>query len=321
MRLSALVVTFNRSAHLRLTVQRLLDEGADHVLVVDNASTDDTQEVLTELDDPRLEVIRLQSNTGGAGGFEAGLRHIRDVTDPDWVVVMDDDGRPSSGALNAFRNADLSGWDAVASAVYYPDGRICDMNRPGRNPFWHMKTMVKTSLGLLYGGSRDGYHLGAKDYAATSTAQPIDYASFVGLFLSRDAIHRAGLPDGDLFIYGDDTLYTLRLARAGGKIGFLPEIKYEHDCSTLGADETRRYTPIWKSYYIHRNVLTMYRYAAGPWFVVICPLLLLKWGLNARHYDKDRGLYIRLLRRGIWDAARGQRGKLSGDLAQAAGQP
>ena len=58
-------------------------------------------------------------------------------------------------------------------------------------------------------------------------------SSFVGLFLSRQAIARAGYPEGGLFIYGDDLIYTLHLSKAGGKIGFLPWLRFEHDLSLI----------------------------------------------------------------------------------------
>ena len=38
------------------------------LVVVDNASSDGTAHYLEGLDDPRLDVLRLETNTGGAGG-------------------------------------------------------------------------------------------------------------------------------------------------------------------------------------------------------------------------------------------------------------
>jgi len=147
--LVAVVVTYNRLDQLQQTVARLLETPAlflTAVVVMDNASTDGTKVWLATLNDPRLLVVRCARNLGGAGGFEKGLRLITKQFDPDWVVVMDDDGRPAPGALEAFHGQDLQGWDAVAAAVYYPDGRICDMNRPSRNPFWHRKVFFNTFI-------------------------------------------------------------------------------------------------------------------------------------------------------------------------------
>ena len=84
------------------------------------------------------------------------------------------------------------------------------------------------------GGGRMGFHLGNDAYEAKS-ATPIDAASFVGLFLSRSAIKATGFPDGRLFIYGDDVLYTLAMRRAGQGVIFVPSIRFEHDFKTFEA--------------------------------------------------------------------------------------
>jgi len=122
--IAAVVVTHDRLDKLTVTAARLLDQPVDHVIVVDNASTDGTAAWLATLDDPRLQVHRSATNQGGAGGFSVGMRLARDVADADWTVVMDDDGRPAPGAIDAFRATDLSRWDAIGAAVHHPDGRI-----------------------------------------------------------------------------------------------------------------------------------------------------------------------------------------------------
>lgn len=296
--LVAVVVTYNRLDQLKQTLARLLETSLQDltaVVVMDNASTDGTDDWLSSQTDPRLLVVRSDSNLGGAGGFEKGMRLITDRYDPDWVVVMDDDGRPATGALAAFHDQDLEGWDAVAAAVYYPDGRICDMNRPSRNPFWRRKVFMRT---MLSGGGRDGFHITPADYEGD--ACQIDISSFVGLFVSRAAIARIGYPDGRLFVYGEDGLYTLSLSKVGGRIGFFPAVRFEHDCSTFDGDD-RRFRPLWKVYYYHRNLLFLYRLAAGWMFWPLLLVILPKWLLKLRHHSGERGPYLRLLRRAVTD--------------------
>jgi GT2 family glycosyltransferase len=103
MTLCAVVVTFNRLAQLQITLPALRDQDVDHIIVVDNASTDDTPAWLADQANARVHVVQLADNTGGAGGFEAGMAYARDHFDPDWMVLMDDDSRPQSGALARFR--------------------------------------------------------------------------------------------------------------------------------------------------------------------------------------------------------------------------
>ncbi len=303
--LVAVVVTYNRLDKLRVTLARLLDTSARDlaaVLVVDNASDDGTGDWLAAQDDPRLMIHRSATNTGGAGGFETGMRLASKRFDPDWMVVMDDDGRPQPGALAAFHAADNSDWDAVAAAVYFPNGRICDINRPSINPFWNRAAFWRTALGA----GREGFHLSPEDYAAKAR-RAVDASSFVGLFVSRGAVERVGYPDGRLFVYGDDVLYTLRLRAAGGRIAFDPTLRFEHDFSTIAPGE-RRFRPLWKSYYHHRNLLMVYREAAGWLFWPALLVVLPKWLWKVRDYAGQRRAFLGLLVRAVRDGLTGHTG-------------
>ncbi|WP_347312613.1 glycosyltransferase [Defluviimonas sp. SAOS-178_SWC] len=304
-RLVAVVVTHNRCAQLDTTLTRLAAEPKNllhAVVVVDNQSTDDTEKLLTRhgaaLPD-RLLIHRSDTNLGGAGGFALGIRLAVERFDPDWVVVMDDDARPASGALDAFHAGDHAGWEAVAAAVYFPGGDICEMNRPSCNPFWSGAGMARLVRHVAMGRGRDGFHIPVAAYRDTEPT-PIDGASFVGLFLSRRAIALAGYPDARLFIYGDDVLYTLGLRERGGRICFHPQVRFEHDFSTIHTAE-KRFLPLWKSYYHHRNLLIVYRRAAGMLFWPALLLILPKWILKVRYHAGDRRAYLRLLARAVRD--------------------
>lgn len=295
--LAAVVVTYNRRDQIVTTVARLLSELCDHVIVVDNGSTDGTREWLETQNDPRLRILLSKENLGGAGGFEWGMRTAVEQYDPDWIVVMDDDGRPEPGALEVFRQQELDGWAGLAAAVYYPDGRICDMNRPTVNPFWHIDTFFRALFRI---GQRDAFHLVPEDYAA-ATPKAIDITSFVGFFISREGIKKAGYPDPALFVYGDDGLYTIGLRQAGGRIAFMPEIRFEHDCSTFIGGNSKTFQPIWKVYYYHRNLLLLYRAAAGWMFWPVLLLILPKWLLKGRHQGANSSLYFSFLYQAVKD--------------------
>lgn len=296
MRIAAIVVTHNRLAQLEKTIERLLSEPVDHVIVVDNASTDGTAERLARITSPRFHPISLERNLGGAGGFEEGLRQATEVFDPDWCVVMDDDSRPEPGATAHFRAMDLAGVDGVAAAVFALDGSICDMNRPSVNPFWRRDAFWRTAMGK----GRMGFHLANEAYRASEPTE-IDATSFVGLYLSRAAIKAAGLPDGRLFIYGDDVLYTLSMRRAGLRLVFAPNLHFEHDFKTFAA-ESRAFRPLWKVYYHYRNLLLVYRVASGLWFWPALFLILPKWLMKVRFYGPDWALFLKLLNLAVLDA-------------------
>jgi GT2 family glycosyltransferase len=299
--LVAVLVTHDRLAQLRRTLERLLAAPADElaaVVVVDNASADGTGDYLAALGDPRLEVITLHENRGGAGGFAAGMAAARARRDPDWIVVMDDDARPMPGTLAAFHRLDRRGWDALAAAVLLPDGSIAEMNRPSRNPFREARVLWRA---LRRG--RSGFHLDDAAFAPDAGAQAVDVASFVGLFLSRRALDLAGLPDPGLFLYGDDALYTLTLTARGGRMGFVPHLRFEHDCRSLGGGHLR---PLWRLYYYHRNLIILYRAAAGPWVWPALAVIVPKWLWRAARHPDGGGRALRLLARALRDGVLGR---------------
>jgi len=291
-RLAALVVTRNRLPQLRVTVARLLAEPVALVLVVDNASDDDTATWLADQTDPRLRVLSLAQNTGGAGGFAAGLAHLRQLGGFDWLVTMDDDARPEPGTLASAGVMDLTEWDAVAAAVYYPDGALCEMNRPIVN--------------RLSGRAFLPTHFNAKDYAGTE-ARPITASSFVGLFISKETLDAVPLPDPSLFLYMDDGLFTLGISQGGRQLGFAPTLRFEHDCRTLATGMTG-FRPLWKVYYYHRNMLIFYRASMGAlaWPALI--FLLPRWIAKVRDQPGEKVTYLRLLARATLDGLRNRRG-------------
>lgn len=317
-RLVAVVVTHDRPWHLKTALAALLASPPSVlavVLVVDNASGPETAALLAAEVDPRLTVLRLETNTGGAGGFEAGLRHAIDRLSPDWLVVLDDDARPDPGAMAGFHALDLTGWDAVAAAVRHPDGTLCEMNRPVYNPFRHPRLLLRT----LAGGGREAFHLSEGDYVGTDL-RPVDGASFVGLFLRARVVAAHGYPDGRLFLYADDAIYSQSLTRAGHRLAFAPQLRFTHDSQTLSRADPR-IRPLWKVYYYHRNLTLLYRQAAGLFFWPVMVLYIPRWALRLRHHGGERRAFWRLLMAGLRDGLTHRLTRSHPEVLRLAGVP
>lgn len=104
--LAIVIVSFNRRDALLETLSRVTELAAT-VVVVDNASTDDSVEQV-RASFPNVHVIANQTNVGVAA-FNQGvlavdqLAHARSIaqTADDLVLVLDDDARPDPASLNA----------------------------------------------------------------------------------------------------------------------------------------------------------------------------------------------------------------------------
>lgn len=190
----AVVVTYNRRDLLRecLTALRAQSRPVDQLVVVDNASEDGTVAMVrAEFGD--VELIALDSNTGGAGGFHAGLEH--GLRGPGaWFWILDDDTVPEPDALAALLAARerLDHEPALLSSrVLWTDGSLHPMNAP-----WPRWTRPEVALEAIEHGLLE-----------------VRAATYVSILVSRGALERRGLPHPDFFIWGDDVEFTARLLR------------------------------------------------------------------------------------------------------------
>lgn len=212
MRVAAVVVTYNRRALLEQTLDALESQVhlPDHLVIIDNASTDETEAFLSERKfSVPATVRRLAENTGGAGGFAAGTQLAYELG-LDGMWLMDDDTVPQPEALGELvsgleRATDVLGYQPsfACSLVLWKDGSLCEMNTP--EPTWDF------ARPLAMGG----------DFTLMKSC------SFVSVLVTREAVHAVGLPSANFFIWYDDAEYTQRLAKYRPGI-FLPSSKVNH---------------------------------------------------------------------------------------------
>ena len=108
-RVAAIVVTYNRKALLQECLEAIFSQTypVRKVIIVDNASTDGTRDLLDQrgfLKDQRVLYKLMERNTGGAGGFCDGLKIARDMPF-DWFWIMDDDTIPAEDCLEELLKA------------------------------------------------------------------------------------------------------------------------------------------------------------------------------------------------------------------------
>lgn len=91
-RIVAVVVTYNRCELLKECIEALrsIEEKID-IMVVDNASTDNTSEIVSKYsNDSNFLYYNTGKNIGGAGGFNYGIKRAYKLG-YDYIWIMDDD--------------------------------------------------------------------------------------------------------------------------------------------------------------------------------------------------------------------------------------
>ena len=103
-RLFGVLVTFRRPDILRTTLNLLGEQtrSIDHLIVVDNAPTEQTRDVVAQYSSVHgsTEWLPMSDNLGPAGGVAAGVQRVLDLADErDWVLILDDDDPPRSETI------------------------------------------------------------------------------------------------------------------------------------------------------------------------------------------------------------------------------
>ncbi len=208
---AVVVVTHNSAAALAALTTSLIPQlrADDELVIVDNASTDDTVMLARGLGE-RARVIEAGANPGFAAGCRLGV----EATCAPLLFLVNPDTVLSAGALERLRAVAGShpDWAAWQPAVMLPDGRI---NTAGG---------VVHYLGVGWAGQcgRDASALPSVPYEAA-------FASGAALVVRREDWRALdGLRD-DYFLYGEDLDLGLRLWLAGRRVGVEPRARVIHD--------------------------------------------------------------------------------------------
>ncbi len=95
--LEVFILTYNRASYLRESITSVLASSyKDFTLtVVDNCSTDDTEDVVKSFDDPRLKYVKHPENIGGINNINSAIK----MSTGDYVVLFHDDDKMTPSML------------------------------------------------------------------------------------------------------------------------------------------------------------------------------------------------------------------------------
>ena len=114
-KVSVIILTYNRARYLQRAIRSVLDQTFQdfEIIIVDDASTDETPKVVKAFQDPRICYVRHQINQREAGSRNAGLQKSRG----EYIAFLDDDDVWLSQKL-AHQVALLDTSPLIVGAVY-----------------------------------------------------------------------------------------------------------------------------------------------------------------------------------------------------------
>jgi hypothetical protein len=223
MKLSIIIVTWNSAADVEACLDSINFGHEFEIIVVDNASTDDTPGKLARYH--HLQLLRNDRNLGYAHANNQGIRLARG----EYVLLLNPDTRIDLGALDALSDYLDSHPDtaAVAPRLVNPDGTTQYSIRSfptASTVLWEV-----TGFSRLFARSRafGRWRMKYFDYARDAEVeQPMASC----LMFRRSSLEQFGGFDERFPIYFNDVDLSRRLAEAGWKTAYVAGARVVHRC-------------------------------------------------------------------------------------------
>jgi GT2 family glycosyltransferase len=219
-----------------------------HILVVDNGSTDDSIQIISQ-HYPEVEILAIAPNRGFGGGMNAGMQHALEAG-ADLVFTTSNDTWIAPHSLEALVQYLEPGVGALAPLIYYASLPQTIWSGGGKTSRWNLE-------------KRDRLQNRLEPPGLPAFIEQ-DFVTCAVLF-TRQALEEAGMFDEGFYIYYEDSDHCFRLRRAGFRIRMVPAAKLWHKvaASSGGSNSPG------ERYWMARSSLRFFRKHAKRWQIPI----------------------------------------------------
>jgi len=294
----ATVVVSRNGVEVLLELLRLLvnqTETLTEIIVVDNASSDGTLDLLSQ-HFPRITLIPLRSNEGVSGGYSKGLEYAL-RHNHDWVWMLDQDSRPSQETLG----------DLLAAYRLFPEREKLALIAP--LPV-NASTCKPYPIFLWRDGQRE-----ISTSESTGAITLVDMVISSGSLIRSQALGKAGMPRQDFFMDFVDYEHCLRLRQKGFLIGVVNRCTMLHNIGKprtvnfLGKKRSWTTHKPWREYYKVRNrAFVVWHQHPSFRAKVFVFHQFLKQLIGSLLYESEKIDRIHFMWRGLKDGIRGRLG-------------
>ncbi|WP_027422558.1 glycosyltransferase family 2 protein [Lachnobacterium bovis] len=236
-KIGVVVCNYNKANDLDKCITSILESTykAIDIYVVDNASKDNSLELLHSKYEDKVFIIENSENLGGSGGFNKGLRTAL-KKDYKYLMCVDNDAMLDEKAvenLKAF--LDRHNESGMACAKVYNTTAPNIVQQYGIEVDFEDYCVKSPFAGRLEDGTMPEYVY-------------CDAVPACALMLRREVIDKIGVMPEENFLYWDDTTWCKRATAAGYKIACLGDAKALH---AMGAK--KEIVNTFPTYYAWRN--------------------------------------------------------------------
>lgn len=227
----AIVTYGSRASLLGETIRRSIAAGAIRVIVVLNGASDESRRTAESFGDLVLISI-LPDNSGSAGGFGEAIRLAKSLDTN--VLLLDDDNWIEHDAIHLLLKASLKVASHRSATV-----ALAALHRANPPQLAASRGIPASAVyPILERGSIEGFDLlqrftgrflrrDVQTVVQLDAHPPIPVAPYGGLFLTREGLRIAPMPNPSMVLYNDDYEFTWRLAREGVQLFLCPEVEIE----------------------------------------------------------------------------------------------
>lgn len=222
---SVVIVTYNSARVIGACLDSLSAEAASglaEVIVVDNASSDDSVAVV-RAGYPWATLIIGRENLGYSKGVNLGIQAARGR----YLLVLNPDTVVRRGTLRRLIDFVEKTPDAgvVGPKLVFHDGTVQLSCR--RFYTFRVLIMRRTPLGKIFKNDR-----AARDHLMLdfdhNTTREVDWVLGAAMFVRREAVDNVGMMDERFFLYFEDVDWCYRMKQRGLKVYYLADAVIEH---------------------------------------------------------------------------------------------
>lgn len=217
---SLIVLNYNDHATTERFVAMASSIGCiEKIIVVDNASSDDSFEILKKLAGKKVDVIRTEKNGGYAYGNNFGCRFAIEKYDPDVLFISNPDVRFDEKVIE-----DMQRILTETSKV----GVVAPIVNQGYN-VWDLPTfcgVIETVFMLWF--TADKKRIKNRLIASSNEIETVGVVEGSFWAVSKEAYIRAGGLDERTFLYYEENIFAKRLKDIGYDVAVLTKDRYDH---------------------------------------------------------------------------------------------
>ncbi len=232
-----IVVTYNSAKTIGRCL-RCVEESSlrTAIVVVDNASSDETRAVLTR-DFPDVTVVPSAQNTGFAAACNLGMASAAPVA-PTYYLFVNPDAYMEPSCLSTLVHAmEANPSAAVASPLILS---------AGTGAIWYAGAIGDAEKGIYW-------HLGVGERDMGQYTETVVTGRPTGcvMLVRRAAVDAAGAMDASYFLYWEDVEWAKRFGAIGLATLFVPSARALHDVSAATGGPTSK---VYEYYYLRNRL-------------------------------------------------------------------